>query len=751
MKAEASGYATDWISVLWPLIGGMSLALGLVYLLVWLRRREQHQLLIFAMVAILAAAGACNELRMMAARTADEFAALAGVAYVTFGGAILLLPIFVRVRFGAGRRWLLILLSALRVLVILVGLLSAFGLHFSQLAMRPVQLPGGIAAWAPTGTANPWVVLAHLNLLLILVFLGDVLGEMRRRGDTGEYRRAWLICASIAAHVVIGGGFAALSTWGVIHAPFMVTPTFLLPILVLGYELGDRVLLSIRERDRLDRSESLLRESEQGWELAGLTAGIGPWSWSAGSDHITLSPKAREMFGLWEQPEVGLEDWLGRIHPEDIERVRQNMQKSMASATTFEREYRIVQPDGQVRWITSRGRVERDAAGAVTSMHGVSFDMTRTRRTDALFRAALEAIPNAIFLVDGQGRIQLANARASLLFGYSKEDLLSLPMSTLIPDWAHHPEQRQGPAATTPPLERRVSGRELLARRRDGVPVPVDLVLSPVEAGLVLASVSDITERLLSEHESAQQRTELAHLSRVAMIGEMSSSLAHELNQPLTAIVSNSQAAIRFLSAGPGREEELRETLADIAASGTRAGEVIRRLRAMLKKEESERNPLDINQLVSEVISLYRSDLINRGVTVQFLLERDLPEALGDRVQLQQVLLNLVINACDAMASLAGERKLTIMSRSLDEREVEFSVWDNGPGLAAENVEQVFEPFVTTKADGMGLGLSVCKTIVKSHGGRIWAQHNDGPGASFHVALPAQVRHAGSAAVASTA
>ena len=138
-------------------------------------------------------------------------------------------------------------------------------------------------------------------------------------------------------------------------------------------------------------------------------------------------------------------------------------------------------------------------------------------------------------------------------------------------------------------------------------------------------------------------------------------------------------------------------------------------------------------------------------MTVQFLLERDLPEALGDRVQLQQVLLNLVINACDAMASLPGERKLTIMSRSLDEKEVEFSVWDNGPGLSADNVEQVFEPFVTTKADGMGLGLSVCKTIVKSHGGRIWAQHNDGPGASFHVALPAQVRHAGPSPLVSAA
>jgi two-component system sensor kinase FixL len=738
-----------WISVIWPLIGGMSLALGLVYLVVWLRRREQPQHLLFAAVAILFAAGACIELRLLGASTAAEFASVLRLTHLSIGGAVLLLPIVVHVRFAAGRRWLLVLLTALRVVVIVVNQVSAFGVHFSHLVMRPVQLPGGISAWGPVGSVNPWVLVAHLNLLLILVFLADVLMQVRRRGDKVEYAHAWLICGAVAAHVVIAGGIAILVTWGLLDWPFMSTPSMLLVILVLSYEMGDEVLLSARERARLGRSESLLRESDESWELAGLTAGIGPWSWSAGSDHITLSAKAREMFGLWEQTDVRLEDWLARIHPEDVERVRGNMRQSLASETSFEREYRILRPDGQVRWITSRGRVERDAAGMVTSMHGVSFDMSRTRRADAMFRAALEAAPNAIFLVDERGRIQLANARASMLFGYPKEELLSLPMGTLIPDWAHHPEQRKLATGASPPLERRAAARELQARRRDGVMVTVELALNPVEGGLVLASVSDITERLLSEHESAQQRTELAHLSRVAMIGEMSASLAHELNQPLTAIVSNSQAAIRFLGAGREYEHELRETLADIAASGARAGDVIRRLRAMLKKEESDRSPVDINQLISEVMQLYRSDLINRGVTVLLLLEKELPVAIGDRVQLQQVLLNLVINACDAMAGLAGERKLTIISRCLGEEEVEFSVWDIGPGLATASLEEVFEPFITTKSDGMGLGLSVCKTIVKSHGGRIWAEQNDGPGASFHVALPAQMRGAQAPSAAS--
>jgi two-component system sensor kinase FixL len=280
--------------------------------------------------------------------------------------------------------------------------------------------------------------------------------------------------------------------------------------------------------------------------------------------------------------------------------------------------------------------------------------------------------------------------------------------------------------------------REVVGRRRDGQPVPVELALNAVEGGLLLASVSDITERRNAEQESAQQRTELAHLSRVAVLGEMSASLAHELNQPLTAIVSNAQAALRFLDGGPEQRAELHDTLRDIAASGTRAGDVIRRLRALLKKEEAQRLPLDVNQLISDVLQLYRSDLISRGVSVRFELEHGLPAVLGDRVQLQQVLLNLVINACDAMSSLPGERRLCVCSRRLDGDQVEFAVCAIGPGIAPERLDQVFEPFVTTKATGMGLGLSVCKTIVKSHGGRIWAANNaPGPGASFHVALAA--------------
>jgi len=266
--------------------------------------------------------------------------------------------------------------------------------------------------------------------------------------------------------------------------------------------------------------------------------------------------------------------------------------------------------------------------------------------------------------------------------------------------------------------------------------VPVELALSPVESGLVLASVSDITERLLSEHESAEQRNELAHLSRVAMIGEMSSSLAHELNQPLTAILSNALAALRFMKQDPFDIEEGRESLVHIVENDKRAGEVIRRLRAMLRKERVPHNRLDINDVVQDGMRLVASDMLNRNVAVSLALAPDLPAIDGDRVQLQQVLLNLAINACDSMNHLASDRVLAIQTARAGQAGVQVSVTDVGRGIPPAELERIFEPFVTDKPEGMGLGLPVCQSIIQAHGGKLWATNNPERGATMHFVLP---------------
>lgn len=727
----------NWIETTWMLLAGMSLALGMVQIVAWLQRRDAREHLIYGVFALAAAFGTTIELKMLMAPSPEAYARALRLIHLGFGTALLCMPWFVFVRFHAGRRWLLYSATALRLVVLGMSVATTATINLASLHLQELEL-GGVPVAAPLGSFTWRVLPAHLNLLFMLAYFVDVLRELRRRGDADEFRRGLRICGSMIVFILLSGGQTIAVTYALVVMPYLVSPAFVLPILVLAYELGTDQSRARQAVARLDQSESRLRESEERWEVAAQIAGIAPWSWYAATGELSLSPKAREMFGITTEGPTRIEDWMSRVHPEDAERVDRDVQGTMAAQARFERNYRMLMPDGRVRWIGSRGRVDRDASGQVTAMHGVSFDLTEMRQVDAMFRAALEAAPNAIFLIDESGRIQLANARASRLFGYGNDEMHLMPFGLLVPDWVHRPERRRRNMGSPTGAERRSRTRELHALRRGGDRMPVELDLRSLESGLVMASVSDITERRNAEQESAQQRTELAHLSRVAVLGEMSASLAHELNQPLTAILSNAQAAMRFLDSGPELQGELRETLQDIAASGMRAGDVIRRLRAMLKKEEMQRMPLDVNQLIADVLQLYRTDLINRGVSVHPDLDHGLPAVLGDRVQLQQVLLNLVINACDAMVNLPGERRLCICSRRLAGDEVEFAVCDVGPGIDPERLEVVFEPFVTSKPSGMGLGLSVCKTIVKSHGGRIWANNNgNGTGASFHVALAA--------------
>ena len=366
----------------------------------------------------------------------------------------------------------------------------------------------------------------------------------------------------------------------------------------------------------------------------------------------------------------------------------------------------------------------------------------RLRASEQRFRTVVEAVPSAILLVREDGVITLANAQAETVFAYAREELVGRPVEMLMPERfrASHAGLRLDYARDAR-ARMMGSGRELFARRKDGGEIPVEIALNPMladEGASVLVSVADITKRIQAEREAARQRDELAHLSRVAMLGELSGSLAHELNQPLTAILSNAQAAQRFLNQSPPRVEKLAEILIDIVKSDHRAGAVIQRLRSMLRKEEAQRHPLDVNEVVEESLRLVRSDLLNRQVVVSTELAEALPAVSGDRNQLQQVLLNLMINGCDAMDGRPAESRLLVRTRGTANGNVEISVADRGAGIPSEDLERIFEPFVTTKAHGLGLGLPICRSIVEAHGGRLWATNNADRGATVHCELPAQ-------------
>jgi len=250
--------------------------------------------------------------------------------------------------------------------------------------------------------------------------------------------------------------------------------------------------------------------------------------------------------------------------------------------------------------------------------------------------------------------------------------------------------------------------------------------------------IQDISDRKSAELETQRSRSELTHLSRVAMLGELSGSLAHELNQPLAAILSNAQAAQRFLVAAPPNLDEVRDILGDIVEDDQRAGEVIRRLRMLLKKGEVSHLPLNLNEVVQDVLKMIRSDLVNHGITLRTQFASVLPVVTGDRVQLQQVLLNLIMNANEAMAlAPPPERILLVKTQATGAEGACVSVSDSGTGMPREVADNIFHPFFTTKATGMGMGLKVCRTIITAHGGELHGENNPDRGATFSFTLPA--------------
>ena len=255
---------------------------------------------------------------------------------------------------------------------------------------------------------------------------------------------------------------------------------------------------------------------------------------------------------------------------------------------------------------------------------------------------------------------------------------------------------------------------------------------------IALATISrDMTERKQAEEALREAQAELAHATRVMTLGELAASIAHEVNQPLTAVINNSNACLRWLARQSPDLEGVREALKDIIANGQRASDVIARIRAALKKAPTQMERLEINHIIAEVIELTYHEVQQYGVQLHTELASDLPAVLGDRVQLQQVLLNLVVNGIDAMSTVAERpRQLLIQTTWAEPEGVLVAVQDSGIGLDQQALERIFDAFYTTKAMGMGMGLSISRTIIKAHGGRLWAERNPGPGATLQFILP---------------
>ena len=249
--------------------------------------------------------------------------------------------------------------------------------------------------------------------------------------------------------------------------------------------------------------------------------------------------------------------------------------------------------------------------------------------------------------------------------------------------------------------------------------------------------VLDLTDRKRAERAYAQVQMELAHANRVVTMGHLTASIAHEINQPIGAAITYAKAALNWLSSQPPNLDEARRALSTIVEAGVRAGDVIDRIRALVKKAPTRKDRVDINEAVMEVVELTRGETAKNAISVEIRVAERLPPVQGDRVQLQQVILNMLINAIEAMSAIKeGPRHLLISTRKTESESVLLEVRDSGPGLAPETVDRLFESFYTTKPDGLGMGLSICRSIIEAHQGRLWASANTPRGAVFQFTLP---------------
>jgi two-component system, LuxR family, sensor kinase FixL len=361
------------------------------------------------------------------------------------------------------------------------------------------------------------------------------------------------------------------------------------------------------------------------------------------------------------------------------------------------------------------------------------------RASEAHLRSVLETVPDAIIVINDRGLVQSFSPAAERLFGYSATDVMGQNVKMLMPqpyrdehDGYLERYRRTG--------ERRIIGigRVVLGRRADGSTFPMELAVGEINLEgkrMFTGFVRDITERQVARERLQELQSELLLASRLSAMGQMASALAHELNQPLTAIINYVQATRRMIVNPDISRERLEEAMDKAVAQASRAGQIIHRMRQFLQKGETERRPESINKVLEEASALALVGAKESGVMVRMELGIELAPVMMDRIQIQQVILNLIRNGIEAMQGVV-RRELRIATSEAENDMVLVTIADSGPGLAPEVAEQLFQPFVTTKEKGMGLGLSICRSIIDSHGGKIWTTSNPGGGVTFAFTLP---------------
>jgi two-component system sensor kinase FixL len=433
--------------------------------------------------------------------------------------------------------------------------------------------------------------------------------------------------------------------------------------------------------------------------------------------------------------------WTLAIHPDDVAALTNTWRAILEAGRPGETEARMRRGDGAYRWFLFRAEPLRDEQGNIVNWYGTCTDIEDRKRGEAVLReqaGLLDLTHDTIFVRDMNDLITYWNRGAEERYGWPREQTVGKTshqlMQTIFPAPLEEITAELGRAG-------RWEG-ELVHTKRDGTQVIVASrwSLQRDERGRPMATLetnNDITERKRMQEALNEAQANLARANRVILLGEMTASIAHEVNQPIAAVVTGAGAGLRWLAAQPPDLEEARQALHRIVKDGGRASEVISRIRALVKKAPPRRDRLDINETILEVVALTRGEVQRNRVSPQTRLSSDLPLILGDRIQLQQVILNLITNAIEAMSGLGeGPREMLVSSGRDDANGVRITVRDSGPGLDWDRVDRLFEAFYTTKPDGIGMGLAISRSIIEAHGGRLWATPNVPQGAVLQFTLP---------------
>ena len=517
-----------------------------------------------------------------------------------------------------------------------------------------------------------------------------------------------------------------------------------------GFPLRDtnghiiRWCVLLTDIDERKRAEEALRASERNLKL--IIDTIPALAWSARLDGSAefFNQHYLDFIGLSAEQASGW-GWTAAIHPEDLNGLAATWQRIMASEAPGEGEARLRKQDGAYRWFLFRANPLRDESGTIVKWYGVNTDIEDRKRAEAELRRAYDSFADAqrlsktgSFITDLVGDDHSWSDEAFRIFEFEPGTKVTVQRVRDV----IHPDDL---ASFDSVIARGSSGVDVsfafrLVTPRGAVKHVrgVAHVIEQTEGRpMFVGALQDVTERMVTEEALNRARAELAHVARVTTLSTLTASIAHEVNQPLSGIITNASTCLRMLDADPPNVEGARETARRTIRDGNRASDVITRLRALFSKKEFSLDSLDLNEATREVIALSLSELQRKRVVLQSELAGDLPTVTGDRIQLQQVILNLLRNASDAMVDVRDRpRHLLIRTEPEGGERVRVSVRDAGVGVDAQSMNKLFDVFYTTKSDGMGIGLSVSRSIIERHHGRLWVEPNDGPGATFSFSIP---------------